>query len=1003
MNLGSKRKSIGLFVPYLGGFYLGSIIEEFRKQCYQKNYNLITIMTSSKPMEYELPLAINQIDAAYITVDTLSKKLVETLRDGCIPVVSASDEYFPLDVDVVNCDQVKAAEEAFKHLYEQGHRRIGFVGMLSLSDFRIRHESYLNCCRKYNLEHSSEWTIDVFDSGIAGGTQSAEIIASRTLDCTAYICGSDLLAIGLINSQKNRGINIPSQVAIVAIDNTRLGQLHSPSITSVDQGINEMVSEAIQQFESRWAAPQQKTQKKVVMPKLISRQSSCSNLEHSDIPISDGIAHYMQDHNELGMALGGLNYRWLADLSDMWGPFFDWMCVAKWERRTKSESDKKDMKLRVHDVITSSLEHDDVPKTDIYYEPENFPTMYTMESREPRLITLIPISSSEHNHCVVAVFDTLRDSMDHAAYNMFNYYAVLMTIFQEKEAITEQKENSEKSARELAKYLEVITNSSSDGIWIWDLETNRVEWNSRSLEMLGYHCKIDQENYKSMSFFERIHPSDVEKVRLELKKSLQKNCIFQQSFRMKKKGGSYIWVKISGDIIRSHSGDKKHLVGSINDITENVNYQNQIKYLAYHDVLTSIPNRRAITELINKKISLEYNNRFAICLIDLNRFKIVNDTFGHQCGDALIQHTAKCIQSILSPHDAIARFGGDEFILLLENLSFDDVPKISNSIKIALEQPLLWNGKEILASASMGYAFYPKHGDSTNELIKRSDFAMYKAKKDSQNFAVYNDKLELISYSYMIESQLKQALLKDEFNIAIQPLINTSSNVLKGGEVLIRWTSSELGNVPPSKFIPIAEQSALIGQIGDWVLEQTILLLKKWQRKGIEDINLSVNISNVQLLMPGFAERFCQKIYKANLPANLLTVEITESCEMADLSIATDVIAYIQKFGCLISLDDFGTGYSSLSMLYNLPIDLVKLDRSFISNFHDDVKRTAMLNSLISMCHGLGYLVVAEGIECKEEAELLNHLGCDIFQGYYFSKPLSIQEFESKYLGLEFV
>jgi diguanylate cyclase (GGDEF)-like protein/PAS domain S-box-containing protein len=995
MTKQTERKRIGLFLPYLCGFYLGSIVEEFRRACSKFDFDLITVMTKSDQFEYEDRTAIDHIDAAFIAVDTLSKQLVEELISREIPVVSATNEYFPLDVDVVTSHQFHIIEQAFDHLCELGHRKIGFVGNLAITDFRLRYESLLECYRNRGLNFDENWLFSVDNSGMAGGTRAINDVLERGMECTAIICGSDLMAMGLTDALDKQGIKVPQQLAIVGIDNTSAGRHHNPSITSVDQKIPQMVEQAVLLFINRWNDDNSAPQTVTVNPQLHIRQSSSLGL----MPNNQGedkrlIAHYMQDDDELAMALGGLDYQWIIDLSMMWGPFYTDMFFSDWH---KGQADSSVLRL-TKVVGERSLEQSQLQLGETFI-PEQFPPMQRSNNGFPVSTTLFPINAGNQKFSVIAIVDDLRPNMDHVAQNMFNYYTTLMTNFQENEALYKANEKKEQSARKMAEHLEVITNSSSDGVWIWDLKTNHISWNKRSLEMLGFQDEAEHKNYGSIPFFERIHPQDLTMVKNSVKETLNNGILFNSKYRIQTRNGEYIWVIATGNTLKDADGKTTHFVGALNNITENLESQEKIEFLAYHDLLTQLPNRHSITETISHKIINNPDQPFILCLLDLNRFKIINDTLGHLCGDQLLQHVADQISLVLRKCDIVARFGGDEFILLLnKNEDKDAIQSIAQRLNTSIGRPFIWQGKEMKASASLGIAYYPDHGCSMNDLIKKADVAMYEAKKESKAFAIYDAHMEKISQSFKIESLLKHAIQNDEFSVVIQPIVNSQNGSLKGGELLLRWHSTELGNIPPAIFIPIAEETGLIISIGDWVLRKALSIIKDWETRGLPFTYVSVNVSNLQLMLPQFAKTTCDLIRSYGISPNKLTIEITESIEITERKDAFNAIEELRAIGCQIAFDDFGTGYSSLSLLYDLPVDIVKLDRSLIQSLDTEKKRSAMVKSLISMCHSLDYIVVAEGIEHETEANVLSALHCDLSQGYYYSKPISLEGFETQFL-----
>ena len=444
--------------------------------------------------------------------------------------------------------------------------------------------------------------------------------------------------------------------------------------------------------------------------------------------------------------------------------------------------------------------------------------------------------------------------------------------------------------------------------------------------------------------------------------------------------------------------------GQFRDISDRYLLQEKYNYLAYHDDLTNLPNRRYINreiENIITEIKAGHHRTMALIYIDLDRFKVINDNFGHSYGDELITKVSERLHGCLGEKDTLARMGGDEFIFLLTDFSSPDyATKKAEEILTLFHEPFQLGMKELHTTASIGIAIYPDYPISMEKLMIYADNAMYQAKSQGKNRYVIHtsELLEDMMDEYGLEIDLRRALENNEFVLHYQPQIHNHTEQLIGFEALIRWQHPRLGLLPPGKFIKLAEENGLITQIGEWVINEACSQNKKWQDAGMEPIKVSVNLSTQQFLTRNLVTFMKEVLERTALDPQYVVVEITEYMAMEyDYSIR--VLKQLKSLGIGISIDDFGTGYSSLNYLKNFPIDYIKIDKSFISELMNDPNDAIIVNAIITLAHNLQKEVIAEGVETKEQLDFLKNHQCDITQGYFFSKPLSVEEIEKNYLA----
>ncbi len=437
------------------------------------------------------------------------------------------------------------------------------------------------------------------------------------------------------------------------------------------------------------------------------------------------------------------------------------------------------------------------------------------------------------------------------------------------------------------------------------------------------------------------------------------------------------------------------------DITERKKVQETITHMAYHDPLTNLPNRRLFKERLSTAIDYAKQNghMLAVMFIDMDRFKMINDSLGHTIGDALLNATAERISNCVGHSDTVARFGGDEFTILLPKiLQTQDVKRVAQKVINAFKQPLLIEDRELRITPSIGIAVFPHHGEDAETVIKSADMAMYHAKEQGKNnFQLYQNSMDSeICEKLMLENELRKALDNNELELFFQPNVNIASKEVIGLEALVRWNHKELGFISPAKFIPVAEETGLIAQLGEWVLRKACQQNKERSHSGLSPLPIAVNISVRQFKQNNFVEIISEILEETQVEAQWLELEITESAVMDNVEDAIAKLCRLQSMGIKVSIDDFGTGYSSLSYLKKFPIDTLKIDQSFVRDLPDDSDDAAIVTTIISMAQKLNLNVIAEGVETKAQCEFLKQNGCYEMQGYLFSKPLSAKDMEKK-------
>jgi diguanylate cyclase (GGDEF)-like protein/PAS domain S-box-containing protein len=440
--------------------------------------------------------------------------------------------------------------------------------------------------------------------------------------------------------------------------------------------------------------------------------------------------------------------------------------------------------------------------------------------------------------------------------------------------------------------------------------------------------------------------------------------------------------------------------GTARDISERKEAEQVINFQAYHDLLTHLPNRALLKDRLSLAITQAQRNkrRLAVMFLDLDRFKIVNDTLGHTMGDRLLKAVANRLQGCLRGGDTLSRFGGDEFTLLLPEVrTRDDVVVIASKILDKLAAPFVIDGHELFVGASIGIAMYPEAGESVEALIQSADIAMYHVKGRGKNgYQFFSDDMNhKFSTRLSLERELRAALSTGQLRVYYQPQVDLTDGRIVGVEALVRWQHPRHGLIEPAEFLPVAEETGLITQVDEWVQVHAFAEVAEWRRAGLGDVRLSVNMSSQQLELDEFLDRFLGNLDASGLAADRVKIEITENAIMRDMEVIVPKLRALRKSGIRIAIDDFGTGYSSLSYLQRFPVNTLKIDRSFVGDIRADLGDASIINAIVAMARGLKLDLIAEGVETRTQLKYLRSQGCREVQGFIFSRPIPGAEFKS--------
>jgi diguanylate cyclase (GGDEF)-like protein/PAS domain S-box-containing protein len=560
-----------------------------------------------------------------------------------------------------------------------------------------------------------------------------------------------------------------------------------------------------------------------------------------------------------------------------------------------------------------------------------------------------------------------------------------------------ERKRTEMALRDSEERYALAVDGAKDGLWDWDLKKDSIYFSSRWKSMLGFQngditgCPAE--------WFNRVHPDDLPVVQLALSAHLAGRAPdFESEHRMLHRNGGWRWVLSRGLAVRNEAGDAYRMAGSQSDITARKAAEERLLHDAFHDPLTGLPNRALFMDRLGMAIAhakrrLSYT--YAVLFIDLDRFKNVNDSLGHSAGDELLVSVARRLESCLRPGDTVARLGGDEFTILLDEVAdVDHAVQVAQRMHKEMARPFRVHGHEVFVTMSLGITVGAGGDyDRPEDVLRDADTAMYGAKSSGKaRDAVFDQDMHDRAVALLqLETDLRRAIERSEFEIFYQPIVSLDSGKIDAFEALLRWRHPRRGLLNPYSFVPVAEDTGLIVPIGWWVLHEACSQLADWQAMsmGGKHLAVTVNLSSKQFMQADLVERLKDILRKTGVRPESLRLEITESTIMEQAEDAVAKLMALRSFGVKLYIDDFGTGYSSLSYLHRLPVDALKIDRSFISEMDGGGERSEIVRTIVTLARTLRMDVAAEGIETAEQVTRLRALSCHYGQGFFFSEPLA--------------
>lgn len=968
----NKQYVIGLLTPILDGYYFGTIIKSLSSFAKRENIKVVVVGTNINSKD---TYALDYVDLWVVVMNTISEQYIEQIKQRNKPIIGINT-YFKTDYSIL-IDNEALIIQAVEHLKDHGRSKIGYVGSKNYRDGMER----LKAFEKYSDQSYAYHFFDTFTDNLP---VIAKEIAESKDPISGLICGTDFIAAELINELKDYQIMVPEDIAVISFDDIPAAQsnLHSLSTIHIKfDDIGRYIVEAFLHYIEHQSFPDDCV---YLDAYSVFRRSCGCDWEDETVGLTnpietiDHLSDLISRNFILGQRMQFYNTEELLQLN--------WLNQTPIRKGLLSLKDNGTFKTNVFETFDVISEK---PTKQVFYgniDSQAFPPKELLFNNsfmgENNTMIVIPIVQEDHYFGMfgfVGIDDIMTQLMPlHTTYQLAIYFAAGYL----RANITERMNN-------YSQQLEMVSDIIYDGIWEYTNINKQIVCRGGIVQHFDKRT-----NYTTIDFnriVNIIHPKDREffLATLALDRKMTKQINLE--VRLITNNNQLMWVQIIGQFIYV-DGTLTKAVGSVKDITNRKKADAKINELAFYDTLTGLANRFSFEKQLAKEIETAKNNEQSIALIlcDLDRFKVINDSYGHKVGDHILKTVAARVNPLLTENQFFARFGGDEFVVIMPNIDDNqEAYQLASDIVKVINQPIYDEYRHYQISTSVGISIYPENSKSTDMLVS-ADIAMYSAKAEGRNrIHIFNDQIKHHNASQIkLEEQLRHAVEHDELSLHFQPIYYVNSQEIYGVEALLRWNSKEFGNVSPRDFIPLAEETGLIVSIGEWVIYEAIRVMKKWQKQYDVPIKMFINLSSRQVNHPNFSKELKRIFDITDIDPHRISFEITESMMIDNFEQGKLILGELIDMGVKLSLDDFGTGYSSLSSLRHLPFQILKIDKSFIDDLSAVDANVAILKAIIEMAHSLNLSVVAEGIERQEQYDLVASLGVDFIQGYYTSPPL---------------
>jgi len=1025
---------VGYIAPNVHGYFFGSILTAVIDTASAHGAQIVAVQTHDAGLltfaseQFTAQVSWDHLDALVVPQAAVNASYLQAFAATGKPVVALYEAPAGLACPTVVPDNDQGVRASVDHLVAHGHTRIAFVGRDPANgDDAIRHEAYRRAMLAHDLVPTATlpipWRLDETYDGADTVRRMRELGELPT----AVVACTDATAMALIEALTADGLVVPDDVAVVGFDDIPEAAEHSPALSTVAQSFalagSTACDLALRALRGEVVEPGlHRTPVTFVVRESCGCRAPDAQVDEEEpafddlgapfrratVPAPDGdhgvtplrrhaaeatrathqhrrqqsggvVNQHVRAERQFNLVSTELVRRQDRDVRSLaWlkGTDVPSGTLALWD-------DNHELRL-----VGSYPDEDGGGRRDEACDVRAFPPASRHGGARPHDLTLVvPIRFDGSDHGFLALTGPF-DVMDEAVFERFNHWAVLLAVALDQERAVERLRASEE------RYA-LAAEAANDGMWDWHLGTGAVYFSPRWKALVGFG--EDEVSATVPEWLDRVHPADRPAVDDALSRLLDDGePASEVEYRIRTAAGTYRWMVTKSVSVPGADGTVARLVGSMTDVDERKRLEEQLRRDAHYDPLTGLPNRALFLDRLTRSILRTHRHpdyRFAVIFMDLDGFKVVNDSLGHQVGDELLIQVAKRLSSEVRVTDTVSRFGGDEFALLLEDVNdVAGLPDVVRRLLSVMAVPVALNEGTRTVSAAAGIAVSASGYDSADEYLRDADTAMYRAKAQGPGSVVLFDiamHARAVARLQM-ESALDQGIALEQFELYYQPIVRLDTRRIVGLEALIRWHHPERGLVAPNDFLPIAEATGHTRPIGQWTILEACRQLREWRDDvpGFDGFTVSVNLSNRQFWDPDLVTSLRTALHRYAVPASSLVFEVTEGVIMQDQDVAVSFLRQLREEGVALHVDDFGTGHSSLSTLHDLPVGALKIDRSFVQRMQTSPRSRELVGLMVTMGAQFGLSVIAEGIETEQEAATLAELGCPLVQGYLFSRPV---------------
>jgi diguanylate cyclase (GGDEF)-like protein/PAS domain S-box-containing protein len=1001
----SRTVTIGVLSPMTGGTYYGKILAGVTREVAAVGGRVFLVQTLHAGIssdeevgapDFVTPIAWDHVDGVVSIATATQRNYLDRLQAAGKAVALASDEIDGFSAPSATPDNSTGVVAAVDHLIWHGHTVIGYGANLVQPDMRARYGAYQGALASHGIDPDPKLFFAAFDNGEQGGRDVARQLVASGLPITALMFATDRNAIGCMEQLAELGVAVPGDVAVVGFDGLDDGTYTQPTLSTVHQPYDEIGASAARLVLAQLRGDDVELRAHVSLSEFVPRGSCGCPGEDGSMGPDGGVGFWrdqatmrfawstrrensMREQYEIGIQLLD-HYRvdprkleWLAT-TDVRGA-----CLALWD------GDPSTGRLAIVGSYDPEAVLPDVVGTTCTVE--EFPPRSLIGLADPgqnEVTIVVPVNAGGLDFGLLAVAGEV-DALSANGRETHNQWAVLLTAALEQQALLDNVRTSEERYGLWAL-------ATDDGLLDWDLTTDTIYYSGRCMQMLGHEYRGATAGQEV--WFDAVHPEDLDQVRQALRVAAfgkVERLAFEH--RIRSADGSYRCISCRVLPVGPPEGPAARIVGSIHDSEPRKQLEEQLRQGALYDEVTGLPNRKLFLERLRLTIAQARRSpdlRYAVVFLDLDGFKLVNDSLGHHVGDRFLAKIGERLRGGLRETDLAARFGGDEFAVLLHAIDPGGVGPLVERMQASLAEPIELDGHEVAVTASVGIAMSGREHTSAEDVLRDADIAMYHAKSLRRgSFAVFDVAMHAGMVSRLgLQAELRTAMDCAQFEVHYQPIVDLENGSTDHFEALIRWRHPELGLVPPVEFLPAMEETGLMVRLERWILDEVCRQIAQWQETYVGTVNVSVNVSHRLFWDSGLLPHILDCLRRHGLtPANL-TLEITAGVIVRNPNVARGIIEGLHATGIDIEIDNFGTGMSSLHALHRFPVHGLKIDRSFIRELDVDPRTTDLVRIIVEMARALGIDVVAEGVETEVQLERLREMGCRAVQGFLFTKAV---------------